>query len=211
MVSIEVPNSSDSSVASRFTITLLWKREFRNSVTPLPGWRPTFSLNDSSFAISQFKIIMTLVLRFSLLSFKTSGFALCINSLGPKPAIPSILKCLAKLLNALAVWLVQCFFYSSRSFHWFRSFSFSLYFFWTGYLIFGITPGLFLNPSISSISLISFLLCSFTSTWGLTGKLFEPGLLCSTYQSCFPNREHLLSPSHFASALNSGTFLFSIF
>ena len=106
MVSIEVPNSSDSSVASRITITLLWKREFRNSVIPLPGWRPTFSLNDSSFAISQFKIIMTLVLRFSLLSFKTSGFALCINSLGPKPAIPSILKCLAKLPNALAVWLV---------------------------------------------------------------------------------------------------------
>ena len=97
-VFMEVSNSSDSVVASRFTITMLWKWGFRSS---------TLSSNYSSLTISQFKIIVTFVLRFSLISFKTSGFALCINSRGPKPAIPSILKCLAKPLNELAVWLIQ--------------------------------------------------------------------------------------------------------
>lgn len=42
----------------------------------------------------------------SLINFKTSGFALCLDSLGPKLAIPSILKYLAKPLNALAFLLI---------------------------------------------------------------------------------------------------------
>ena len=67
MISIELSNSSDSSVTSRFSLTWLWKWGFKSS---------TFSLNNSSLTTSQLKIIMTLVLWFSLISFKTSGFPL---------------------------------------------------------------------------------------------------------------------------------------
>lgn len=77
---------------------------------------------------------------------------------------------------------VECFFYYYLWFHWFFLL---VLIFWTGYFNFWFTfqfaSGLFLNPSISSISLISLLVYSFTSTWGLTGKLFERGLLRSTY------------------------------
>ena len=125
--------------------------------------------NNSLPTISQFKIIITPVLRFSFISLKTSGFSICINSLGPKPSTPSVLNCLAKPLNALAVWLILSWilFFNNLSLIFLpRSSSSPL-----DTLIFGITLrvayGLFLNPSISSISLISLLLCLFTSTRGL--------------------------------------------
>ena len=104
----------------------------------------------------------------SLINFKTSGFALCINSLGPKLAIPSILKYLVKPLNALAFFTNSELSASSITIFDFTDFSYSFYFFWTGYFNFWFTfrfpSGLFLNPSISSISLISLLVYLFTST-----------------------------------------------
>ena len=48
-------------------------------------------------------------------------------------------------------------------------------------ITFGVPSDLFLNQSISSISLISLLLCSFTSTRGFTGKLIELGPRSVTY------------------------------
>ena len=88
-------NSSASSLASRFTAVLVRKCAIIVSVFPLI--KPCRT-------ISQFKINLIFVWRFSLISLKTNGFVLCMKSLGPKPCFSLVIvKCLAAPSNALAV------------------------------------------------------------------------------------------------------------
>ena len=88
-------NSSASSLPSRFTAVLVRKCAIIVSVFPLI--KPCLT-------ISEFKINLIFVWRFSLISLKTNGFVLCMKSLGPKPCFSLVIvKCLAAPSNALAV------------------------------------------------------------------------------------------------------------
>ena len=95
IVSKKILNSSASPLPSRFTAVLVRKCAIIVSVFPLIK---------SCLTISKFKIKLTVVWRFSLIGLKTNGFALGIESLGPKPRSSLVIvKCLAAPSNALAV------------------------------------------------------------------------------------------------------------
>ena len=74
----------------------------------------TFLLNNSFLTISQLKIIMTLVLWFSLISLKTLGFAICINSLNPSISSISLISFLLCCLDSLTCSLTGTYLVGGR-------------------------------------------------------------------------------------------------
>ena len=91
-VCMKTSNTSDSSVSLRLSITLVWKNASWSWTNP----------SSLSLTISHKSVSLTFISQFSLVILKTSGLAFSMNSLHPKPSVPSILNCLINLLNVLA-------------------------------------------------------------------------------------------------------------